>query len=104
MTSFLTWLPAIAMLLTGCATVVRSTGAARYPNDGTYLLCARDGRLLQKSVWRSGTLLSGWECGDDGRWTKVASAGHGHLTYFDEEGRNIGFAEYFEGQYSRGAH
>ena len=64
---------------------------------------ARDGRLMQKSVWRDGKLRAAWER-DEGRWMRVATAGRGRLRYFDQDGREFGFADYLGGDYLRGAH
>ena len=104
MTRLLPLLAATVLMFTGCTTVVRSTGAAPYPADGTYMLYARDGRLMQKSVWRAGRLTSAWERDEEGRWIRVASADRGRLRYFDEDGHEYGFADYFHGEYWRGAH
>ena len=79
MTRLFPFLAASVLVFTGCATVVRSTGAAPYPQDGTYMLYARDGRLMQTTVWRAGRLLSASERDDEGRWTRVATDGNGRL-------------------------
>jgi hypothetical protein len=104
MTRLLPLLTAAVVAATGCATVVRSTGKAPYPANGTYMLYARDGRLLQRSDWRAGKLLSAWEHDEEGRWTRVATAGKGRLTYFEEDGREYGWADFYRGEYWRGAH
>ena len=104
MTRLLPLLTAAVLASTGCATVVHSTGTAPYPSTGTYMLYARDGRLLQRSDWRAGKLLSAWEPDEEGRWTRVATAGKGRLTYFEEDGLEYGFADFIRGEYSRGAH
>ena len=97
-------LTAVAAMFTGCAPVVRSTGAAPYPQSGTYLLYARDGRLMQKTVWQNGKLRSAWELDRERRWRRVVTAGNGRTLYLDEDGREFGFADYVGGQYRRGAH
>ena len=104
MTRLAPFLAASVLAFTGCSTVVRSTGAAPYPQDGTYMLYARDGRLMQTSVWRAGRLSSASERNEEGRWTRVATDGNGRLRYFDEDGHEYGFADYFRGEYWRGAH
>lgn len=104
--SLLPFLAASALAFTGCATVVRSTSAAPtpYPQDGTHMLYSRDGRLMQKTIWRDGRLLSASERDETGRWTCVVISGAGALRYFDWDGHEIGFAEYHRGEYVRGAH
>jgi hypothetical protein len=104
MTRLLSFFAATTFVFAGCSTVVRSTGTVPPPEDGTYMLYARDGRLMQKSVWRAGKLSSASERDETGRWTRVATAGDGRLKYFDEDGHEYGFADYLRGEYWRGAH
>ena|SRR5690349_411650 len=104
MNALLLVLTAAAAVTMGCAPVIRSTGAAPYPRSGTYLQYAADGRLMQKTVWRDGKLRSAWQVDRKGRWVRGVTAGNGHALYFDQEGSEIGFAEYFRGEYRRGAH
>jgi len=108
----------------GCTTTVRSTGTVPYPRDGIHLLCSRDGRLIQKTVWRHDALVAAWQYqlpqdlpqdvidavnrGERDwpapKWIQVVRRGTGRITYLDEDGHNIGFADYHKGQYYRGAH
>jgi hypothetical protein len=97
---------------------------AFYPRDGVHLINTRDGRLVQKTVWRHEKLVAAWEYEQRGalpleviaavnrgerdwpapRWIQVVKKGAGRLTYFDADGNNIGFADYQDGEYYRGAH
>lgn len=113
----------------GCTTVVRSNfhssgweAELLAPRHGIHLLYARDGRLIQKTVWRDEKLVSAWEHqvpwslelseavsrGERNwpppRWTQVVKKGDGRLTYLDAAGEEIGFAVYAQGEYVRGAH
>jgi len=108
----------------GCTTTVRSTGTVPYPRDGIHLLYSREGRLIQKTVWRHDALISAWQYqrpvdlprevvdavnrgGRDWpapRWIQVVRRGSGRLSYLDEDGRDIGFGDYHKGQFYRGAH
>ena len=107
----------------GCTTSVRSTGTAPYPSDGICLYYSRDGRLIQKTVWRHGALVAAWEYGQREdlpreiidavnrgerdwpapRWIQVVSEGSGRLRYLDEDGRCVGFADYYDGKHDGGA-
>jgi hypothetical protein len=120
----MTRIVSIALLLAGtagCTTTVRSTGSVPYPRDGIHLLFSRDGHLIQKTEWRHDKLVAAWEynvlCREvmdaldrDGRdwpaprWLQVVRRGNGRITFLDADGHNIGFADYHEGQYYRGAH
>jgi hypothetical protein len=108
----------------GCTTTVRSTGEAPYPRDGIHLLYSRDGRLIQKNVWHHANLVAAWqyqsrldlprkivEAVNRGerdwpapRWIQVVKNGKGRLISLDEDGNDIGFADYFEGEFWKGAH
>jgi hypothetical protein len=115
---------ALVAATTGCTNTVRSTGRVPHPRDGTHLLYSRDGRLIQKTVWRHDTLVSAWQyqlrqdlpmevidsvnCGERDwpvpRWIQVVKRGTGRHCYIDEDGRDIGFDEYNHGRWYRGAH
>ena len=108
----------------GCTTTVRSTGEAPYPCDGIHLLYSRDGRLIQKTVWRHAKLVAAWQYqsrldlprevvdavnrGERDwpapRWIQVVKRGKGRLISLDEEGHDIGFGDYLEGEWYKGAH
>lgn len=108
----------------GCTPTVRSTGDLPYPRDGIYLLYSRQGRLIEKTVWRQGALVAAWQYerptdlprdvvdavnrGEREwpapRWIQVVKRGTGVLTYLDKDGHDFGFAVYLEGRYVRGAH
>jgi hypothetical protein len=108
----------------GCTTTVRNTGRGPCPRDGTHGLYSRDGRLIQKTVWRQHLLISAWEYqrpealpvevinavnrGERDwpapRWIQVVKRGSGILTYLDEDGRDFGFGAYHEGRFYRGMH
>jgi hypothetical protein len=115
---------ALCAATAGCTAKVRSAGTVPYPRDGIHLLYSRDGRLIQKTVWRDDLLMSAWEYqlrqdlprevvdavnrGERDwpapRWIQVAKRGTGRLSYLDEDGQDIGFGDYHKGRFYKGAH
>lgn len=114
---------ALLVATAGCTTIVRSTDTAFYPHSGIHLLYSRDGRLIQKTIWRHDALVAAWEYQRKGdlprgvidavkrgerdwpspRWIQVVWKGTGRLGYLDGNGEDTGFADFREGQYLRGA-
>lgn len=126
----LTLLIPLVVICAGCMTKVRSVGSeVQRPRTGVYLVYAPDGRLLQKTILRAGRVVSVWEYhrgdatpGDvvdapgwddrrlpPPRWTQTivngkGINGRGKMCMFDEHGILIGWEEYLDGIYVRGAH
>ena len=118
------FLLALLAATAGCTTIISSTEATSYPRDGIHLLYSRDGRLIQKTVWRHDALVAAWEYerpqdlpGDlidavnrgerdwpSPRWIQVVRRGSGRLSYLDEDGKDTGFADFSDGQYRGGKH
>jgi hypothetical protein len=85
---------------------------------------ARDGKLLEKAVWRGGKLLSAWEFlpnellpedvieavnrGERNwpppKWTQTVVNGNGVSHDWDLDGREIGWTEFLNGEGGRGGH
>ena len=119
----LTLLLPLVLICAGCMTTVRSVGSARPPRTGVYLVYAPGGQLLQKTIWRDAKLVSAWEYyrGDMSpspvmdaqgwdkpsllppRWTQTVVNGTGRMCVFSEIGVLIGWEEYLNGHYVRGA-
>jgi hypothetical protein len=121
----LTLLIPLALICAGCMTKVRNVGSdARPPRAGVHLVYAPNGQLLQKTIWRAGKVVSVWEYHrgdvipgdvvdalgwDDSRlppprWTQTIASGRGKICTFDQRGILIGWEEYWDGIYVRGAH
>lgn len=118
-----------AWLATGCRTATYSNLAGTLPlldgtQDGTCLFYGRDGRLLAKSNWRRGKLVSAWEYEQRDelpleiieavrngeqiwpppRWVQKVKRGNGRINKIDDEGQAYGWEEYHDGEFVRGAH
>jgi hypothetical protein len=120
----LTFLLPLLLFCSGCTTTVRTVGSERRPRSGVCLVFASNGQLLQKSILRDTRVVSVWEYhrgdvipGDvvdaNGwndlrlpapRWTQTVVKGKGWMCAFDERGLLMGWEEYWEGNYVRGAH
>ena len=121
-------IPIIALLATiviGCSTTSsRSVGTSGFPQTGTHSVYAPDNRLLQKSVWRHGKLVTAWQYEQlwelpleiidaihrgerdypPPRWVQTVTNGKGRIHTFDERGEVMGFEDYLHGHCYGGAH
>ncbi len=115
----------VAGLSVGCtATSSRSVGSSAFPETGTQRVYSSDGRLLQKTVWRHGTLVAAWRYeqrwelplesvtkvhrGEHDypppHWVQAVINGNGRILTFDQKGEVIGTEDYLRGRAWKGSH
>ena len=118
----------VCFLVGGCCSPNFSNSKAALPfNDayhGTFLFHAKNGRLLQKTVWHEGKLISAWQHQQredlpleviqavhqgkrdwpTQRWVQTVKKGNGRIYKLDEDGKVWGWEEYWDGKFYRGAH
>ena len=120
-------LPAAALIVClapGCTTAnLRDGCGLSKASEEIRCAYAVDGRLLQKTVWRDGKLVSAWQYEQrwelpldvivavhrgerdypPSRWIQSVVNGTGRIHQF-WEGEIAGFEDYLKGEYWRGAH
>lgn len=105
---------ALAMVAVGYVQRPRDLLTAWQPWDGRYYQRDTSGRVVQRTLWRKGKLVSAWELTTssrwvDGRhvvdapkWTQVVKNGNGWRTVFGPQGREQGAECYILGNFHCG--
>ena len=93
---------AVMLAVLGCASPCRDILSTPQPWHGKLHQTDAAGRVIQKTIWEHGRLVSCWAY-QNGKWTQTIVAGSGRRTLFDKAGEPAGHEDFEKGECKGGA-